>query len=92
MIHTIGTLRETLPGKFTDVYQALTRVDGTKGNRYLLNLRKTPTTPAIKSSFRAHKRPDEKGNLPMDWDVTVEDWDHPERYGLGKLIADEAKG
>ena len=71
-----GALREQLPLLFSDVYQCVAD-DG----KFHIKTLKSVKYPAIRSSFRAitSKR---LGQV----DVTIEDWDHPENYGLGALM------
>ena len=72
-----GSLREQIPLLFSDVYQCVAD-DG----KFFIKTMKTIRMPAIRSSFReiTSKR---LGQV----DVTIENWNHPEQYGLGALMA-----
>lgn len=74
-----GSLREQIPLLFSDVYQCTA-----DGGKFFIRTMKTSRFPAIRSSFRAVT----SKKLPQV-DVTIEDWNYPEKFGLGALLADD---
>jgi hypothetical protein len=78
-----GRARNLMPLQFTDVLQALTIEDEKKGVRYVIRTRPDPRgLQDIRTSIPG---------LETIEDVTIEDFKHPERYGLGALLSRERK-
>ncbi len=83
-IKATGQLREDLPTAVSDHYYAYVKSPG--GGRppefyletYAGNMHRDG-----KCSF---------DNVPFNLDVTIKDWEHPEKFGLGKLISSIEKG
>ena len=85
--------RLTVPGasqlvlpRYTSACWYTQVVEDKKTNRarYMALTRPQPRWPHVRS-------PRGWGELELWHDLTIEDWDHPERYGIGALIAKESK-
>ena len=77
----IGRLRQRLPLLFSEV---LVTHGSLQGNERVYEIQTMPDklNPTVRTSFR--------GIDPM-CDVTIEDWDEPGRFGLGKIIKDSRR-
>ena len=83
-IAMIGTSREWGPRLFNDLYQTEITKDRDNNVQYKLRTLWEPRMApgAIKTTKLVHGETDDKGLV----DITIHDWDHPEEYGLGRLL------
>ena len=77
VLSLIGRLRNSLPLLFSEIWQFFGDTDDKGKQRYYIRTASDRHSPYIRSTLR--------GLLPVE-DVTIENWEHPERYGLGALI------
>ena len=78
-LHTIGKLRDHLPGLFTDVFHTVV-----EEGRFFAEILKTPKLPAAKCSFRNIT----KARTPRV-ELTITDWAAPTSFGIGKMLSEE---
>ena len=72
-----GKLRDQMHLMFSDVFRT-----GAEKGKFYIHTKKGVKYPAIRSSYRqlATTADDKR-------DVTIGDWSHPEKYGLGRLMS-----
>lgn len=73
-----GRLRIKIPLLFSDIWHMECASTAEKV-KYQAQTRPDRMNPAIRCTFR---------DLPMYVDLTIEDWNNPTKYGIGKLLGD----
>ncbi len=79
VIMLTGRLRVKMPLLFSEIYHC-DCASTAKEIKYQIQTRPDRMNPTIRCTFR---------NLDMFEDVTIEDWNNPKKYGIGKILKDQ---